>query len=201
MKKSLIAAALLAITGSAFAANNSFESGFSGWTGIGARNISTSETAADGSVYTATDGNKFAVLNSNSGKSMSKYGGTDGTRITANVTVNAGEQLKFDWAFLAGDYMPYNDFGLFSINGQNFTLSNVAAVGNYGDTGWNTFSWVANTPFSGLATFVVANVGDQALNSRLLVDNLRVVPVPEPETYALMGLGAVALFLRRRKTA
>lgn len=118
----------------------------------------------------------------------------DGT-IAGNVT----DLISFEWRFKAEDYLPYNDYAQVSFNGVSYKLSDVGTVGNYGDSGWNTYT--LNSAFSGLVEFGVFNVIDSSLDSQLFVRN--VTAVPEPETYAMMlgGLGLMGLAARRRKAA
>jgi hypothetical protein len=137
---------------------------------------------------------------------------TTGTLMLTGVTVGSGETLKFDWAFLGKDYMPYNDFAGVSfsgvLNGQSFTqtttLASIASVGNYGDTGWKTFSFAPGGNFVGSMTLFSANAKDSAQTSLFAVDNVQVgvqvAAVPEPETYAMFmaGLGIMGAVARRR---
>ena len=130
-----------------------------------------------GSISTSSN---FANLTASS--SLSSY--------VSNVT-------SFDWFFGANDVLPYNDYAYFSLNSVSTTLSNIATVGNYGNSGWNTYTFAS--PFSGNLAFGVVNVGDNALSSQLFVENVTSA-VPEPETYAMMlvGLGLVGFQLRRK---
>ena len=83
--------------------------------------------------YTGTNG---SVSVSPSTASLS---GTAG--IYQNYSLAAGTALSFDWFFQTPDYLPFNDFAALFVDGNlNFTLSNVAAVGNYGNSGPQTFS-------------------------------------------------------------
>jgi hypothetical protein len=99
---------------------------------------------------------------------------TDGSAIKTTKTLQAGDIVTFDWNFVAHDYMPYNDFSFATVNNVPYMLAPVQVVGDYGTTGWKTFSYVA--PTSGLYTFGmgVFDVNDTALDSHLLVDDLRI---------------------------
>jgi hypothetical protein len=125
----------------------------------------------------------------------------------ANLTANSGlssnvsNVTSFMWDFAAEDYVPYNDKAYFSLNGVSTTLSNVAAVGAYGDSGWNTYTFAS--PFSGKLGFGIDNLLDNELSSQLSVTNVVTnvtSAVPEPETYTMMlvGLGLVGFQLRRK---
>ena len=137
----------------------------------------TPSIGSNGSVYTSTN---FADLTASSSLSSN----------VSNVT-------SFMWNFVAQDYLPFDDYAYFSLNGVSTTLSSVSAVGDYGTSGWNTYTFAS--PFSGSLTFGVNNLLDDSLSSQLSVKNV-MTAVPEPETYAMMlaGLGLVGFQLRRK---
>jgi VCBS repeat-containing protein len=104
---------------------------------------------------------------------------TSGSAAVIQIEVVAGQTVSFDWNFIASDYMPYNDYAIVTINGEIYgELSDVLALQNeQGDvtsTGWQTFTYTATE--SGTLTIGIADidVGDQVVDSHLLIDNVRV---------------------------
>ncbi|NLX18554.1 MAG: PEP-CTERM sorting domain-containing protein, partial [Desulfobulbus sp.] len=206
-----ICAAMIGWAGSAAAlsiTNGSFETGdLTGW-GItetlgGSAKVVTSAQARFGNTYTATDGRYMADLMATS-------------FIQQNQTWSAGESISFDWAFLAmdlafsfGPWEYYNDKALFEVIGANnktvysVTLADILSVGNYQDTGWQTFTYTFTTDGSGSIRFGVQNKTDTLNDSILLVDNVRsAAPVPEPTTMLLFGTGLLSLAaVGRRRTS
>ncbi|XZG70728.1 choice-of-anchor C family protein [Chitinibacteraceae bacterium HSL-7] len=204
MKHTLIAALLL-LAGQSHAAafqNGSFELGtYSGSPSFDT--VGTSQTSITGwqvlthsvdriyrSFWQASDGNMSIDLNG------SYYGGIQqtfdtvaGQRYTVHFDLagNPAAQTTKSVQISAGDFSQ-----LFQSDsrGRSFT-----------EMGWTThsFSFVAQGGQTSL-TFQ-SPVGDGNIYWGAALDNVSVAPVPEPETYALMGLGLVGLMAARRRRA
>ncbi|WP_394375377.1 retention module-containing protein [Stutzerimonas frequens] len=99
---------------------------------------------------------------------------TDGSAIVLTVTTtSAGEAVSFDWQFATSDYLPYNDFAFVQVNGQPVqVLSNVASVGNYGNSGIQSFSYQFGAPGTYTLVLGVADAGDSGIGSTLSLSNL-----------------------------
>lgn len=183
-----LAVALLVSTQVAMASsisNMGFESGMTGWTVAGTGGLVTSDTQ-----FSPTFGD--AVFSGNNSGYIS--GASSISRI---ASITAGDTIDFMWRFIAGDYLPYNDLSFF-VGNTYVQLASVATVGNYGDSGWQYFSWVSPTTYVGPVLWGIANVGDNLLSSTLLLD--ATVPLPGAALLfgsALLGAGA----LRRKQQA
>ncbi len=109
--------------------NRGFESGnYSGYSllGYGAAEVTTSVLPYSGNVYNPTQGNFFShQMGLGTGIATSAFHnaglqvGTTGSILETAVSLPPGGRFTFDWAFLAGDLSPYDDFALFYLkNGQ-----------------------------------------------------------------------------------
>ena len=96
--------------------------------------------------------------------------------------------------------MPYNDWAAVYVDGNLSLgpLSDVATVGNHGNSGWQTFSMMLTNPVNGMIMFSVSNSLDAANDSQLTVTN---VNIPEPGMLLLVGtaLGLVGFSARRKQ--
>ncbi len=114
------------------ASNAGFELGdFTGYTLNGTGSVVTTASSNAGTPYSPTEGSNMALLTAN-GADTTAFGGTDGAWITFGISANAGDTVSFDWAFLAQDYVPYEDFGFlvaFNEAGQQDHFEQLAKIG------------------------------------------------------------------------
>ena len=111
-----------------------------------------------------------------------------GSAAKLTVSVQAGDEISFDWMFDARDFVfkpadskADNDFAVFSVTGDGtphlFLLSDVRHTGDQGASGWRTSVYTASA--SGDLTIGFACVNDRIQgspvteNSMLLIDNVR----------------------------
>jgi len=147
--------------------------------------------------YTAQEGVIFGAVQAGQGEGA--Y-----TTLSRSFALKAGGTISGYAGFLANDYIPYNDSAYLKVNGVNLLYWDVAAVGDYGSSGWTSFNFVA--PTDGIYTLQlgVANHGDNGLDSQAVIDGVRATGmVPEAATWGIMalGFGFAGTALRTRKRA
>jgi hypothetical protein len=202
-----ILALLAALPGPVWAvgANMGFEDGEdpTGWTVIPPSGENVEVTSGlIGQGYLATEGANFALLNTGAPGSL--------TSISQVFDVVAGSTLAFDWFFYARDVRPNNDSVKYEIwYGQTHVeevLADVNGVGDFGQTGWNTKTYIFPVSFSGTATFLfgIADGGGDRIpwgptsDSFAGLDNVRIIPEPLTVLGVLAGVGGLGGYLRRR---
>lgn len=178
--------------------NLDFELGRAYWNFLGEADVVGSDVAP-----LPTSGSYFASMTS-SGSDISTIEGfldlAPGTLASLNASPTNGSAIKttlhhseaiisvsFDWFFQSNDYSPFNDFSFFAFaNGNPIKLSDIATVGDYGNSGWQTAVINVSVPDTGSIDigFGVVNTRDTDKDSQLFIDNITVielvgVPVPE----------------------
>lgn len=176
---------VLSLAGSVFAAavyptNASFETGdTTGWTETipaeASINVVTSFTSDAGTVYNAQDGMYFAALKTDGPGSL--------TKLTQPISVAAGDTVS-GWAFFdAWDYWPFNDSAeVFILAADGVTVvasvfySDVAAVGDYGETLWTSWSHTFASAGTYYVEAQITNSLDSVLDSYMGLDLDDIMP-------------------------
>jgi len=109
--------------------NRAFELGdYSGYTLLGDSfaEVTTTVTASSGTVYTAVQGEYFsrqlglgAEVGTETFQNARRQAGTTGCILETSISLPPGSRFTFNWAFLAGDQSPWNDFALFYLKDTN----------------------------------------------------------------------------------
>lgn len=104
-------------------ANRAFELGdYSGYTLLGdsCAEVTTTVTASSGKVYTAVQGEYFShqfglgtEVGTETFHNARHQAGTTGCILETPISLPPESSFTFNWAFLAGDRSPWNDFALF----------------------------------------------------------------------------------------
>jgi hypothetical protein len=220
-----VSGAMLTMSGAAWGAvaNGDFETGDTSlWTPIGQTHVatagfgviptdgiymgeleSTGNFTATGSVLVASLGLDMADF-----IAMAQGVPVNGSAITQSVTVNAGDVMSYKWNFLSDELdedPEFNDFTFLVVDGDAYLLTSktlgtfgaTAALGFDGETGWQNGNFTFTAGGSHEIGWASVNVGDAGHNSVLLLDSI-VIPVPEPASLGVIGIGALMLLRRRR---
>jgi hypothetical protein len=174
--------------------NTSFETGdFSGYTVYGVSNAVVSMALSNsGNIYTPTKGQNMASILSSyfydeSGwtyfEDTSEWGGTNGAYITFPLDVAGGTTLTFEWAFLAGDESPNNDFAF--VFGQPKCGGPMPTLCEQSFGARPLFSDAVNCPEPYFEK--IAEIGET-------------VSVPEPLTLVLLVFGIIGIGVLRKSS-
>jgi VCBS repeat-containing protein len=155
-----------------------FESGFDGWQTIGSTSIVNSNDGSGNMAQMSGTGASETAIEEFFGDDIpNSYQGTYGSAIKTTLSLEAGDTISFDYYFNTSDYLPYNDFSVFmGVDGNMELLSNVAMVGDYGESEWQTMELtIVDTGIYDIG-FASINAIDTVLHSQLWVDNLQIAP-------------------------
>jgi len=199
---SSLALAALALPAQAALVNGDFSQGKKTYSTPYDFSVST-DNAGLGARAGVASNDAFGVLTAGTAKATSKWTASNGevykgSLLGKTVTLAANEQLSFDWAISRVTSSPF--VALLLDNKKNVLLNlSDLFYNNATSSDWQTATWTPGKAYAGSVTFLVAQDTGYTNQTRLLLDNLQVAPVPEPETYALMGIGLLAAWARRRK--
>ena len=178
--------------------NLSFETGdFQDFETIGVASIETADfgvTPTDGEFQalittddfdSVTDAELETFLGLDAGDidNLSNGDATEGSAIQlAPITIEAGQVLSFDWNFLTNEGTPsfFNDFAFVSIDSASeladtnstFVLSSSPF---FEETGYQTFTFESAVDTTITVGLGVVDVGDDVVNSGLLIDNFQII--------------------------
>jgi hypothetical protein len=207
--------------------NGGFETrNFTGWTTTGNASIQTSafgsgptegrfQALLSTGGFTVPDSSLEAFLGLARG-SLDRLGNgnaTSGSAIRQTFAGRAGDILTFNWNFLTDEITNpsnrFNDFSFVSLRvlselaDTRFPIFRLSPTPFNEETGFRTFSFTL--PMTGTYTLGLGaiDVRDTAINSGLLVDNVKLTSVPEPTStlgvLALGAFGAGSLLKRKRQ--
>ena len=161
--------------------------------------------------FTVGDGVNTVTLNINNMRYFARNG------VDSSYVVNSGSVLNFNGNLAEYPDADLNKNGFFNIYGGSMVVSGIATANaadwdenvqfNFNENGGSLTMAFGGSIYAGLTdvtddfgTIIKSSLGTGALSA---VDNgngtFTVIAVPEPTSSALLGLGGLALLLRRKK--
>lgn len=146
--------------------------------------ITTGDSDAGGSVVDS-DLEEFLDLTPGSLDNLVGGDAYEGSFIKQTFTVEAGDVVSFDWNFLTNEATPdttFNDTAFLTVNGFTFELADTGAnfvdandVNEFNEqTGTQTLAFTIANAGTYTIGFGVVDVGDDAVDSGLAIDNVMV---------------------------
>jgi len=177
--------------------------------------LSTEVGAVDAATLEATMGLSAGFLTDRLGEIFPKTKGTtvtEGSAIQQTFTAQAGDTLVLNYNFLTNEVPPeqtFSDFLFYDLNGvesgvlasSRLQPSQFDTSGSSfnGETGYQTFEIIIPIDGTYTLTVGVADVDDTFRDSAAIFDGFDLRKVPEPDTFALLGIGLVGLGWQARR--
>jgi len=136
----------------------------------------------------AQDGNQYAFIQSASNVA----GGISGS--ITGLTTGQAYDLQFYLGSRGGYVIDPLDV---SIGGATIA-TNVAPADDRLGTGWTKFDLYFVAPSSSTSVGFMGSVPGYGQDLNTAIDNITIQSTPEPASYAVLGLGALGLVIRRR---
>jgi hypothetical protein len=211
MKQACLFAAALAFmpisAGATALVNGGFETGdFSGWSWLGSPyssvvpHLDHFNPSGPSSGYDPVEGAYFAAVTAQMYQTETPEG------VFQEIDFDGLTRLSGAAALLSNYIEGYDVQGIVRLvdqQGHAFDLFNntTLGLGDWGETGWITFSVRPKAGHYRLEAFTLDHTLDAQQSADLLLDGFRTDPVPEPGVWAVMilGFGAAGVMLRRRR--